>query len=58
MKNNKQKNVVKNQRLEDDEYVKPKKKIQTTENKVNPKSKKFWKEIYDDEGEDVEKYVR
>jgi len=58
MKTNKPKKVVKNPFGSDAEVVKLKKKMISNEAKVDLKSKKFWKELYEDEGEDLEKYIR
>ena len=58
MKTNKPKKVVKNPFASDAEIIKPKKKLTSLEAKVDLKSKKFWKELYEDEGEELEKYLR
>jgi hypothetical protein len=58
MKTNKPKKVVKNPFAADAETIKPKKKMTSYESKVDLKSKKFWEELYDDEGEELEKYLR
>jgi hypothetical protein len=58
MKNNKQKTNVKSKAQEEFELNKPKKKMVPNDSKVNVRSNKFWDELYDDEGEDIEKYIR
>lgn len=58
MKNNKQKINVKSKAQEEFELNKPKKKMVPNDSKVNVRSNKFWDELYDDEGEDIEKYIR
>lgn len=58
MKTNKPKKIVKNPFNSDVENLKPKKKMTSYEAKVDLKSKKFWEELYEDEGEKLEKYLR
>lgn len=58
MKNNKQKKLGKVQHQDEVEYFKPKKKAPAVDTKVNIKSKKFWEEIYDTEGDEIEKFIR
>lgn len=58
MKNNKQKKVFKAPHQDDSEVLKTKKKPLNNESKINVKSKKFWEEIYDNEGDDIEKFIR
>jgi hypothetical protein len=58
MKNNKQKSSVKSKPLEEFEANKPKKKMVPNDSKVNVKSNKFWDELYDDEGDEIQKYLR
>lgn len=58
MKSIKQKKNNHRPDFEEIDSVKPKKKVQPNDQKVNVKSNKFWEEIYDDEGEDFEKLLR
>jgi hypothetical protein len=60
LKNNKTKKSVSDTESEEFGKFKPKKKPVKLKDdgKVNIKSKKFWQERYDDEGEDLEKYIR
>jgi hypothetical protein len=58
MKNNNQKKIVKSKYQDDTESLKAKKKALNNESKINVKSKKFWEEIYDTEGEVIEKFIR
>ncbi|MBK8348635.1 MAG: hypothetical protein IPL08_13865 [Saprospiraceae bacterium] len=58
MKNNKQKKSGKTHPQDETEFVKPKKKLPTTDGKINVKSKKFWEELYDNEGDEIEKFMR
>ena len=58
MKNNKSKKATKGGNENEIEKLKPKKKLTPSECKVNVKSKKFWEEIYDNEGDDIEKFIR
>lgn len=58
MKNNKPKKIFKEAYQEDSETLKAKKKALNNGTKINIKSKKFWEEIYDNEGEDIEKFIR
>ncbi len=58
MKTNKPKKIVKNPFGSDAEVVKPKKKMILNEAKVDLKSKKFWQELYEDEGEELAKFIR
>ncbi|MBK6364291.1 MAG: hypothetical protein IPN49_16085 [Saprospiraceae bacterium] len=60
VKNNKIKKPNSDAESEEFGKFKPKKKPVKLkdEGKVNVKSKKFWQERYDDEGEDLEKYIR
>lgn len=58
MKTNINKTKVKSRFEEEAEKIKPKKKMAAPDNKVNLKSKKFWNDVFDDEGEDIEKYIR
>ncbi|HMT51805.1 MAG: hypothetical protein IPG48_15250 [Saprospiraceae bacterium] len=58
MKNNKSKKTPKGTTGEDSELIKPKKKLPVTDSKINVKSKKFWEEIYDNEGDEIEKFIR
>ncbi|MBK8626462.1 MAG: hypothetical protein IPN86_13120 [Saprospiraceae bacterium] len=58
MKNNKQKKVTKVAYQDDNETLKAKKKARNDGSKINVKSKKFWEEIYDNEGEEIEKFIR
>jgi hypothetical protein len=57
MKNNKTKKPSSSS-YDDFEMTKPKKKLQKEPEKINLKSKKFWKERYEDEGEDLERFIR
>ncbi len=57
MKNNKIKKPS-SSGYDDFEILKPKKKLQKETEKINLKSKKFWKERYEDEGEDLERFIR
>jgi hypothetical protein len=41
----------------DTDKVKVKRKMSPNTQKVNVKSTKFWSERYDDEGEELEKYI-
>ncbi len=38
---------------EESELVKPKKKLNAEKKKINVKSPKFWKEVWDDDEEDI-----
>ena len=58
MKNIKQKKNIHRPNFEEIDSVKPKKKVQPNDQKVNIKSNKFWEDIYDDEGEELEKLLR
>ncbi|MFZ1749837.1 MAG: hypothetical protein WAU01_06580 [Saprospiraceae bacterium] len=59
MKNNKLKKENKDFRQEEKELtLKAKKKPEKLDHKVNIKSNKFWKEVMDDEGDDIEKFIR
>ena len=58
MKNNKSKKTPKGNTGEETELFKPKKKLPATDSKINVKSKKFWEEIYDNEGDEIEKFIR
>jgi|APTNR8051073442_1049403.scaffolds.fasta_scaffold167760_1 hypothetical protein len=60
VKNNKSKNQVTPFEKEDFGKIKPKKKVAKLKDdgKVNLKSKKFWQERYEDEGEDLERFIR
>ena len=58
MKNNKSKKTPKGTTGEDSELIKPKKKLPVTDSKINVISKKFWEEIYDNEGDEIEKFIR
>lgn len=59
MKKNKQKKDTntRNQR-EDLELIKHKKKSTVNDTKINVRSKKFWEELYDVEGEELEKFIQ
>ena len=57
MKNNKHKKKTVPQN-DKEESLKSKKKVPNNIVKVNVKSKKFWEEIYDNEGDDIEKFIR
>lgn len=56
MKNNKPKKASKTNLFE--EHENNKKKLTHNSEKINLKSHKFWSEIYDEEGEDIEKFIR
>jgi hypothetical protein len=58
MKNNNQKKNLKKPEFDDMDTIKVKKKINTGEDKVNLKSRKFWDEIYEDEDDNFEKLLR
>lgn len=58
MKTNKPKKEVKNIFSEERESVKPKKKLSGGDQKINLKSHKFWDEVYEDEGEEIQKFLR
>jgi len=58
MNTNKQKSTTKGGQSEDFDLSKRKKKSNLTPSKVNVKSKKFWEKVVDDEGDDIEKYIR
>jgi len=58
MKTNKPKKEVKYFFSEEGESVKPKKKLSVADQKVNLKSNKFWDELYEDEGEEIKKFLR
>ncbi|HRO09399.1 MAG TPA: hypothetical protein PK047_11070 [Saprospiraceae bacterium] len=61
MKDNKPRKLIKTSIYEDQDNIKnnknKKKQVQVKE-KVNVKSNKFWNDIYKEEGDDIEKYVR
>ena len=58
MRNNKpKKNAPKRHQSDENEALKPKKKMLPHEPKVNLKSNKFWDEIIDEEADDLEKYL-
>lgn len=57
MKNNKQKKIDPRKNRDEVELNKPKKKMPSTNTKINVRSKKFWEELYDNEGEELEKYT-
>jgi hypothetical protein len=58
MKNNKQKKNLKKPEFDDMDTIKVKKKINSGEDKVNLKSRKFWDEIYVDDDDNFEKLLR
>jgi hypothetical protein len=58
MKTNKPKKEVKNIFKEEAENAKPKKKMVGVDQKINLKSNKFWEEIYEDEGDEIQKFLR
>jgi hypothetical protein len=58
MKTNKPKKEVKNIFKEEIESVKPKKKMNGSDQKINLKSNKFWEELYEDEGDEIQKFLR
>lgn len=61
MKNLKPKKQGKGFIYEDNENTGDRKKVKKTNvnsGKINVKSKRFWNEVYDDEGDEVEKYIR
>jgi hypothetical protein len=58
MKNNNQKKNLKKPEFDDMDTIKVKKKINTGEDKVNLKSRKFWDEIYEDDDDNFEKLLR
>ncbi len=59
MKHDKPKKVNKTSLHEDHENNnKNKKKLIPISGKVNVKSNKFWKDVYDEEGEQIQKYTR
>jgi hypothetical protein len=58
MKTNKPKKEVKDIFKEDVENVKPKKKMNGADQKINLKSNKFWDELYEDEGDEIQKFLR
>jgi len=57
MKNNKTKKPS-SSNYDEFEMIKPKKKLQKESEKINLKSKKIWKERYEDEGDDLERFIR
>jgi hypothetical protein len=57
MKNNKQKKIEPRKNRDEVELVKPKKKLLPNDSKIKVRSKKFWEELYDNEGEELEKYT-
>ncbi len=57
MKNNKQKKIDPRKNRDEAELNKPKKKLPSNDIKVNVRSKKFWEELYNNEGEELEKYI-
>jgi hypothetical protein len=58
MKNNNQKKNLKKPEFDDMDTIKVKKKINSGEDKVNLKSRKFWDEIYVDDDDNFEKLLR
>lgn len=60
LKNNKIKKVSSDLDSEEFGKFKPKKKLVKPkgDEKIDLKSKKFWQERYEDEGEDLEKFIR
>jgi hypothetical protein len=59
MKSIKQQKSPKDFSKEELDFKKPKKKnLVLQESKINVKSKKFWEELYDNEGEEIQKYIR
>jgi hypothetical protein len=56
MKSLKPQKNVKDSPNDEFDKLKPKKKMTSNPGKVNLKSTKFWKEIYNQEGEEIEKY--
>ncbi|MCZ2100612.1 MAG: hypothetical protein LC107_03635 [Chitinophagales bacterium] len=59
MKNNKPNKANKIQSSQEFENPqRTKKKLSPNTGKVNVKSNKFWNDIYDEEGEEVQKYIR
>jgi len=58
MKNNKSKKPSVKPKVDEFEAVKPKKKIGKEDTKINVRSKKFWEKLYDDEGEELEKFIK
>ena len=49
---------MKKPEFDDMDTIKVKKKINTGEDKVNLKSRKFWDEIYEDDDDNFEKLLR
>lgn len=58
MKNNKPTKSLQSRSEESADFKKPKKKLASEKTKLNIKSKKFWKEILDTEGEEIERFIR
>jgi len=58
MKINKLKKSSPPKKAEDSDSFKLSKKVVKDSPKVNVKSKKFWQERFEDEGEDLEKFIR
>ncbi len=58
MKSIKQKRNNHRPDFEDKDSVKPKKKIMAIDQKVNVKSNKFWEDIYEDEGDKIDKLLK
>lgn len=58
MKNNKIKKTSAGMKIDEMEVIKPKKKAIKEEVKPNLRSHKFWEEVYDDEGEEIERFLR
>jgi hypothetical protein len=57
MKAVKQQKNPKDPLFSDNDKIKNKRKMSPSTQKVNVKSTKFWSERYDDEGDDLEKYI-
>ncbi|MCO6462583.1 MAG: hypothetical protein J5I52_00400 [Saprospiraceae bacterium] len=61
MKSNRPKKSFKKDHFEEGENFPqkaPKKKMAPADSKVNLKSKKFWKDIYEEEEDEIERFIR
>lgn len=60
LKHNKTKSLSKTNEVEDFGKNKARKKTlrPVNDSKINLKSKKFWQERFDDEGDDLERFIR
>jgi hypothetical protein len=58
MKNNKAKKTSPGLKSDEMEVIKPKKKVIKEEGKLNVRSLKFWEDIYEDEGDELERFLR